>query len=78
MELSIEWTSTQGGKPPKAVSREFLWLFQNEENPDGVLKESTFEEILRINNNYLMTREVYKKRDPVFSSYENILKECNL
>lgn len=78
MELSIEWTSTQGGEPPKAVSREFLWLFENEENSDSVLKESTFEEILHINNNYSMTRKVYKKRNSVFASYKDFLKGCNL
>lgn len=79
MELAAEWSAIhEGERPPKAVFREFLWLFDNEENLDGTLIESTFEEILHINGNDAMTHDAYKNRKPIFASYEEFLKECNL
>ena len=51
----------------------FFFLFKNEEDECGKLIEKSYEEILHINGNYNKTIETYKKRKPMFNSYEDFI-----
>lgn len=75
-ELAIAYKQATGEIPPKEVFREFVFLFDNEEDSNGKLKEKSFEEILHIGGNYERTIEVYRKRNVLFDSYDEFLADC--
>lgn len=75
-ELAREYKKTTGKIPPKEIFREFVFLFNNEEDSSGKLEEKSFEEILHINGNYKKTVEAYKKRNILFDSYDDFLTDC--
>ena len=72
-ELAKAYKAATGLIPPQHVFREFVFLFRNEEDEYGKLIEKSYEEILHINGNYNKTIETYKKRKPMFNSYEDFI-----
>lgn len=72
-ELAKAYKAATGLIPPQHVFREFVFLFKNEEDECGKLIEKSYEEILHINGNYNKTIETYKKRKPIFNSYEDFI-----
>lgn len=72
-ELAKAYKAATGLIPPQHVFREFVFLFKNEEDEYGKLIEKSYEEILHINGNYNKTIETYKKRKPMFNSYEDFI-----
>lgn len=72
-ELAKAYKAATGLIPPQYVFREFVFLFKNEEDEYGKLIEKSYEEILHINGNYNKTIDIYKKRKPMFNSYEDFI-----
>ena len=61
--------------PPKKEFREFFWIFEERKYP---MDFSSFDDVMKLVNNYNMSYEVFMSTEPVFRGYEAFIKSCNL
>lgn len=61
--------------PPEDEFREFFWLFEPRKFK---LSNPVFDDVMKLVNNYDETYQQFMKTKPMFDSYHEFIKSCNL
>lgn len=69
VECVIEYKNRYGSYPQKEILREFYWIFEDRN------KElcKVFDDVIKLEGNYLETLENYQKFKPLFKNYEDFI-----